>query len=455
MARILVADDERNIRLVLRKFLQSQGHEVVEAEDGLGALKVLREGAVDVAFVDIKMPKKGGLEILDEVEGVPIVILTAFGTMDFTVAAMEKGAVDYITKPFSFEEITAVIERVLSSPRQEEFSSSEEGEIVGTSKRMQEVFKIIGRVAKSDITVLITGESGTGKELVARAIHKYSNRKSKPFVAVNCAALPPTLLEAELFGYEKGAFTGAVSFKKGLFEQASGGTLFLDEIGELPIELQSKLLRVLQEKEIRRIGGEKNIKVDVRIVAATNRDLEKEVKEGRFREDLFFRLNVVNIEIPPLRERKEDIVPLAVHFINKFSKEFKLPVKELSERAVEWLLSYQFPGNVRELENMILRAMVVSPMDVIDVEDLKPSASPSNRSSFQDSIREFVAEIFSVEQKERNDLYRVVVGSAEKILIEEVLRRCNFNQIKASRVLGIHRNTLRRKIKELGIKLSK
>ncbi len=455
MARILVADDEKNIRLILRKFLQSQGHEVVEAENGIEAFGILKEKNIDLAFVDIKMPGKSGLEILGEVKDVPIVILTAYGTMDFTVIAMEKGAVDYITKPFSFEEISAIIKRVLSSPRQGEVPDAEEGEIVGTSKRMQEVFKIIGRVAKSDITVLITGESGTGKELVAKAIHRYSNRKNKPFVAVNCAALPPSLLEAELFGYERGAFTGAVSSKKGLFEQANGGTLFLDEIGELPVELQSKLLRVLQEREIRRIGGEKSIKVDIRIVAATNRDLEQEVKEGRFREDLFFRLNVVNIEIPPLRERKEDIIPLAVYFINKFSTEFKLPAKELSERAIKWLLNYQFPGNVRELENMILRAMVVSPMDVIDIEDLKPSASNMGIPSFQDSIKDFVAQVFAVEQKEKNNLYELVIGSAERILIEEVLRKCGFNQLKASKVLGIHRNTLRRKIKELGIKIPK
>jgi len=320
---------------------------------------------------------------------------------------------------------------------------------------MQEVFKLVGRVAKSDVTVLITGESGTGKELIAKAIHKYSDRKEKPFLAVNCAALPPNLLEAELFGYERGAFTGALSSKRGLFEQANGGTLFLDEIGELPLELQAKLLRVLQEKEIRRIGGDRTVKVDVRIVAATNRNLEEEVRKGNFREDLFFRLNVVRIEVPPLRERKEDIIPLALYFIRKFSREFKLPVKELSERAVEWLMGYEFPGNVRELENMILRAMVVSPTTLIDVEDLRPSATSVKTPSFEEAIRNFVVEVFTLEQKEKGNLYDLVIRSAEKILISEVLRFCNFNQQKAAGILGIHRNTLRRKIKELGIETGK
>ncbi|TCK05334.1 sigma-54-dependent transcriptional regulator [Phorcysia thermohydrogeniphila] len=455
MARILIADDERSIRLVLRKYLQSQGHEVLEVEDGQRALEILKSSPVDVAFVDIKMPAKSGLEILDEVKEVPIVILTAYGTMDYTVSAMEKGAVDYITKPFSFEEIKEILDKVLSSHSQGVETAEASEEIVGTSRKMQEVFKLVGRVAKSDVTVLITGESGTGKELIAKAIHKYSDRKDKPFLAVNCAALPPNLLEAELFGYERGAFTGAVSSKKGLFEQANGGTLFLDEIGELPLELQAKLLRVLQEKEIRRIGGERTIKVDVRIVAATNRNLEEEVKKGNFREDLFFRLNVVTIELPPLRERREDIIPLALYFIRKFSREFKLPVKELTERAVEWLMSYEFPGNVRELENMILRAMIVSPTNVIDVEDLKPSLTSRKTPSFEEAIKNFVVEVFTLEQKEKSNLYELVVKSAEKILISEVLRFCGFNQQRAASVLGIHRNTLRRKIKEFGIEVGK
>lgn len=452
MARILIADDEKSIRVVLRKYLNSLGHEVVEASNGLEAVSILKGKKIDVAFLDIKMPEKGGLEVLDEVKDVPIVVLTAYGTMDYTVKAMGKGAIEYITKPFSFEEIKSIIDKLLLSHEREiEEEMPAEDEIVGASRKMQEVFKLIGRTAKSDVTVLITGESGTGKELVARAIHKYSRRKDKPFLAVNCAALPPSLLEAELFGHERGAFTGAVSSKKGIFEQANGGTIFLDEIGELELSLQSKLLRVLQEKEFRKIGGSKTVRVDVRIVAATNRNLEEAVREGNFREDLFFRLNVVNVKIPPLRERREDIIPLTVHFIKKFSKEFKLPVKELSESAVEWLLTYNFPGNVRELENMVLRAMILSPVDVIDVKDLKPTAVTMKEPSFEEAIRDFVVEIFTVEQKEKNNLYDMVVRSAEKILISEVLKYCNYNQLKAAKVLGIHRNTLRKKIKELKI----
>ncbi|MEO2065376.1 MAG: sigma-54 dependent transcriptional regulator, partial [Desulfurobacteriaceae bacterium] len=400
MARILVADDERSIRLVLRKYLQSKGHQVVEAENGQEALSILEKGKVDVAFVDIKMPKLSGLEILERVKEVPIVILTAYGTMDYTVRAIEKGAVEYITKPFSFEEISQVLDRFLKREKVEDYSFASEGEVVGSSKKMQEIFKLVGKVARSSITVLITGESGTGKEVIARAIHRYSDRKDKPFVAVNCAALPPNLLEAELFGYEKGAFTGALSSRRGLFEQADGGTIFLDEIGELPLELQAKLLRVLQDKEIRRIGSERTKKVDVRIVAATNRDLEEEVRRGKFREDLYFRLNVVKVEIPPLRERKEDVIPLAYHFIRKFSNEFKLPLKELSEEAVDFLMAYHFPGNVRELENMILRAMVLSSSDYITASDLKGSVREGGTPSFEEAIRSFIQRVFTVEQKE-------------------------------------------------------
>ena len=450
MARILVADDEKSIRLVLRKFLISRGYEVLEAENGREVLNILKKEPVDLIFLDLKMPSKGGLEVLKKVKNVPIVVLTAYGTMDYTVKAIELGAADYITKPFSFEEISDVLKKLLTKKEEKRERGETESGIVGSSKVMQEVFKTVAKVARSSITVLITGESGTGKEVIARAIHKYSDRNDKPFVAVNCAALPPNLLEAELFGYEKGAFTGAISSKKGLFEQANGGTIFLDEIGELPLPLQAKLLRVLQEKEVRPIGSEKSRKIDVRVIAATNRNLEEEVKKGTFREDLYFRLNIVKIELPPLRERKEDIVPLAYHFIKRFSKEFKLQPKELSADAVEFLVSYHFPGNVRELENMILRAMVLSPSDFITAEDLKKQAYQESP-SLEGLIREFVLKVFSVEQKEKNNLYEIVVKAAEKAVISEVLRRCNFNQVKAARILGIHRNTLRRKIKELGI----
>jgi len=453
MAKILVADDERSIRLVLKKFLQSSGHQVVEAADGEEALKVLEGGEVDLAFLDIKMPKMTGLELIGRAQGTPVVILTAYGTMDYTVRAIEMGAVDYITKPFSFEEISEVLERVLKREKGEELPKGEFQEVVGSSKRMQEVFKLIGRVSRSSVTVLITGESGSGKEVVARAIHQYSDRKDKPFVAVNCAALPPNLLEAELFGYERGAFTGAVSGKRGLFEQADGGTIFLDEIGELPLELQAKLLRVLQDKEIRRIGSERSKKVDVRIVAATNKDLAKEVERGNFREDLYFRLNVVKIEVPPLRERREDVLPLAHHFIRKFAREFKLPIKELSEDAVAFLMAYPFPGNVRELENMVLRAMILSSTPFITAKDLEPAKGGEGAPTFEEAIRSFIQRIFTVEQKEENNLYHLVVKSAERILITEVLKMCNFNQVKAAKILGIHRNTLRRKIKELGIEV--
>ncbi|OMH40497.1 sigma-54-dependent transcriptional regulator [Desulfurobacterium indicum] len=453
MARILIADDERNIRLVLKKYLETLGHIVYEAENGNQALEILKTKKPDMAFLDIKMPGISGIELLSYEKNIPKVILTAYGTMDYTIKAIDKGAVEYITKPFELEEIKTIIDKITFSTEKEELDVIDEDAIIGSSKKMQEVFKLIGRVARTDATVLIVGESGTGKELVARAIHKYSKRANGPFVAINCAALPTNLLEAELFGYEKGAFTGATSRKKGFFEQAHGGTLFLDEIGEIELPLQSKLLRAIQEKEIRRLGGDAPIKVDVRIVAATNRNLEKEVKKGRFREDLFYRLNVLKIELPPLRERKEDIIPLTNFFIKKFSKEFKLPIKQLTERAKKWLYSYDFPGNVRELENMILKAMLLSPIDIIDINDLLTEKQEEKAPNLQEAIREFVTYVFTVEQKDKNNLYDIVMKSAEKILITEVLKHTNWNQVKAARTLGIHRNTLRAKIKELGIEI--
>ncbi|WP_457567074.1 sigma-54-dependent transcriptional regulator [Desulfurobacterium sp.] len=453
MARILIADDERNIRLVLKKYLETLGHTVYEAEDGNRALEILKTKKPDLAFLDIKMPGISGIDLLSYEKDIPKVILTAYGTMDYTIKAIDRGAVEYITKPFELEDIKTIVDRITFSTEKEELDVIDEDAIIGSSKKMQEVFKLIGRVARTDATVLIVGESGTGKELVARAIHKYSKRADGPFVAINCAALPTNLLEAELFGYEKGAFTGATSRKKGFFEQAHGGTLFLDEIGEIELSLQSKLLRAIQEKEIRRLGGDAPIKVDVRIVAATNRDLEKEVREGRFREDLFYRLNVLRIELPPLRERREDIIPLACFFIKKFSKEFKLPVKQLTERAKEWLCSYDFPGNVRELENMILKAMLLSPIDIIDVNDLQTEKQEEKTPNLEEAIREFVTYVFMVEQKDKNNLYNIVMRSAEKILIMEVLKHSDWNQVKAARTLGIHRNTLRAKIKELGIEI--
>ncbi len=446
-------DDERSIRLVLKKYLSSKGHEVFEAKNGKEALELIKENPPDLIFLDLKMPEKGGFETLEEIGEIPVVILTAYGNIDYTVKAINLGASDYITKPFSFEEIDRVLEKLLPSEGLEGDFGEESSPIIGKSKGMQEIFKTIARVARSSVTVLITGESGTGKEVVARAIHDYSDRKGKPFIAVNCAALPENLLEAELFGYEKGAFTGALRTKRGLFEEADGGTLFLDEIGELPLSLQSKLLRVLQEKEVRPIGGVKSRKVDVRIIAATNRKLEEEVRKGNFREDLFFRLNVVRIEVPPLRERREDIIPLTLSFIKKFSEEFKLEPKKLSDDAVDFLLSYDFPGNVRELENMVLRAMVLSSSPVLTSQDFRREGE--KKGNLGELIKEFVDKVFTVEQKEENNLYDVVIGSIEKVLIEEVLRRCNFNQVKASKVLGIHRNTLRRKIKELGVKVPK
>ena len=327
-------------------------------------------------------------------------------------------------------------------------------DIISKNHEIQKIFQILPDIAESDATVLIQGPSGSGKELFAKAIHNLSPRRHGPYVVVNCGALPDTLLESELFGYVKGAFTDAKRDKPGRFALAQGGTIFLDEIGDISPAMQVKLLRVLQEKEFEPLGAVRPVKADVRVICATNKDLAQLVEEGKFREDLFYRINVIKIELPPLSKRREDIPLLIDHFINRLNAKSRKNIVGVSEEVLQILMKYEFPGNVRELENMILRAMLLSPVDVIDVKDLKPTAAVSREPSFEEAIRNFVIEVFTVEQKEKNNLYDLVVRSAERILISEVLRYCNYNQVKAARVLGIHRNTLRRKIKELNIETS-
>jgi len=440
---ILVVDDERVMRDSLSEWLREDGYEVVAVEDGAQALNKVRAGRWDVLLVDLKMPGMDGIEVLTEVkkfdQDIPVIIMTAYATVDSAVRAMKEGAYDYIVKPFNPEEIGLAIRKIIAYQdllkeniylRQELQKKYGFMDIIGKSHKMQEVLALVKTVAKSNSTILIEGESGTGKELVARAIHNSSLRSEGPFIAVSCAALPESLLESELFGHEKGAFTGAVSRKKGRFELANNGTLFLDEIGDISPKTQMGLLRVLEEKEFTRVGGMEVIKTDVRIISATNRELKKLVGEGKFREDLYYRVDVVSIQLPPLRERKQDIPLLAQHFLKKYCIENKKELDGLSEETSRRLMKYDWPGNVRELENVIERAVVVAKGNIILPEDLPLLASPEGR--FEPSSD------MSLQELEREHILRVLQSN-------------DWNITKTAKKLGIDRNTLSSKIKKYRI----
>ncbi|HEX9024085.1 MAG TPA: sigma-54 dependent transcriptional regulator [Geobacteraceae bacterium] len=475
--RILVADDEESMRWVLSKALRKKGFHVDLAKDGDEALEMIQADGYDLAILDIKMPGISGLDLLDRVRETKsdllMVIMTAEASMKNAVEAMKRGAYDYITKPFDLDVIDAIVEKV---SRAREMTSQVtllkeelkdryqlEKNIIGNSPAMRDIYKVIGKVAPSDVTVLIQGESGTGKELIARAIHFNSRRLGKPFVALNCAAIPKELLESELFGFEKGAFTGAVERKLGKFEQANGGTIFLDEIGDMPLDLQAKILRVLQEKEITRTGGNQNIPVDLRIVAATNQDLEEKVRGRAFREDLFYRLNVVPIRMVPLRERAEDIPLLVDYFLAKTCTELEIPVKHCDSQAHQLLSRYQWPGNVRELENTIKRAVILSSDPLLTVSDFpgltvqgEGERAPSGDLSLEGLVDLKLRSCFTnMEKMESGDVYAMVLEQVERPLIRFVLEKSRWNQVRAADILGINRNTLRKKIQELGIELRK
>jgi two-component system, NtrC family, nitrogen regulation response regulator GlnG len=465
-ARVLVADDEPSIRFVLRETLESAGHEVVDVDSGDAALEALAGGEFEVAFFDIRMPGPSGLELLDRVKAfgssVAVVIITAQNTFENAVEAMKRGALDYLVKPFGTEEVLALVAKALRARalesevrtlRREVLGRAAVGErLVGRSPALLEVFKTIGRVAQSDVAVLITGESGTGKELIARAIHAASRRTERPFVAVNAAAIPRDLLESELFGHERGAFTGAVESRPGRFREASGGTLFLDEIGDMPLELQAKLLRVLQSGEVTAVGGRRPETVDVRIVAATHRDLDAALAAGSFREDLLYRLRVVPIHVPPLRERREDVPALIEHFVQRYDRELLGRPCAVSPQTIEKLTAHNWPGNVRELENAIKRALVLASGDVLGPDDFAfldaREARPSGRESLEERI---AAEAASALATGEGEIYWRILAQVERPLLEAVLARTGGNQIKAAALLGINRNTLRKKISDLGI----
>ncbi|MGE5529476.1 MAG: sigma-54-dependent transcriptional regulator [Patescibacteria group bacterium] len=447
-ARILVADDDAGIRETLEAVLASDGFEVGTAGDGDEVVKALGAAAFEVILLDLRMPGCEGLELLEKTRELApdaaVIMMTAYGSVKLAVEAVKQGAFDFITKPFDLDEMRLAIKKALEVRR---LTRENQGlrlmlnenvickDIVGSSPAMQDVFKIIRKVVNYDVTVLITGESGTGKELVAQAIHRNSARRDGPYIKLNCASLPETLLESELFGYDKGAFTGATASKPGRFELAEGGTLFLDEIGDTSLNMQAKLLRVLQEKEFERVGGRRTIKADVRFVTATNKDLRHEVRERRFREDLFYRLNVVPIHLPPLRERKEDIPALAQHFIKELNLLFHKEFVSLSSEAMACLLEHDWPGNIRELRNVLEKAVVLGEGSVISVEQLP------------DEIRRPGAVAWRKADRGPSSL-----ADLERDRIEQVLRDTDWNQSRAAAILGIHRNTLRQKIERFGLK---
>ena len=467
-ARILIADDEDSLRWVLEKGLRQAGYEVTGVKDGASAIRAVEAEAFDLVFLDVRMPGMDGLAALGKMrERRPdacVVVMTAHGTMETAIQAMQRGAYDYLTKPFDLDEVLLLAQRALEAGRltqevarlktgmQEvrEFSA-----LIGRHPRMQEVYKTIGRIAGSDVTVLLRGESGTGKELVARALHHYSRRAGRPFVAVSAAAIPGTLLESEMFGHERGAFTDAKDRRLGKFELAHGGTLYLDEIGDMPLDLQAKVLRALQERTIERLGGQESIRIDVRVLAATNRDLETAMREGKFREDLYYRLNVVTLNLPPLRERRRDIALLVEHFLAKYAAE--LGECGVAPEALDRLVGHDWPGNVRELENVVQRAMVMATGGVILPEHLpigpvSAAASVAVDASLEEIIeRKLVECVRGLREHASANLYDLMVGLVEKPLLRAVLRETGGNQVRAAQILGINRNTLRKKLTEHGI----
>ncbi|MBI3398921.1 MAG: nitrogen regulation protein NR(I) [Deltaproteobacteria bacterium] len=466
--RVLIVDDDEAILWVLRRMFEGKKVEVSEARDGKTAFEMLKGQDFSIAIMDIRMPEKDGLYVLKEIREagcqIPIIIMTAQGTMKNAIEAMKRGAFDYITKPFDIGELEIIVDRALEHKKlKEEVSNlkdrlkervAKEITFVGKAKAVQDVFKTMGRIAPKDVPVIIQGESGTGKELVAKLIHTNSPRNEGPFIAVNSAAIPKELMESELFGFEKGAFTGAGEAKEGKFELAHNGTLFLDEIGDMSLDLQSKLLRAIQEQEFYRVGGRQSIKVNVRIITATNQDLEKAVEEKRFREDLLYRLNVVTIKLPPLRNRKDDILLLAEYFLHKFQEEMGVEPRTLSPKAADALKGYSWPGNVRELENILRRAVLLSPNPVLSPDDLALPQKKQSRESLEDIIASRLEGfINSIDGRGQQELYSTVVPFMERPLIKLVLKKTGGNQVKTAELLGINRNTLRKKIKELGIKV--
>lgn len=469
MSSIWVADDDRSIRWVLGKALEREGVDYRLFEDASSVLAALNEERPSVLVTDIRMPGMTGTDLLRRVKEkyleLPVIIMTAFGDLESAVTAFEGGAYEYLAKPFDITAAVSLIKRAgeeacRNDPEPKEQAPALVSEIVGQSPAMQELFRAIGRLSQSHVTVLITGESGTGKELVARALHRHSPRKNAPFIAINTAAIPADLLESELFGHEKGAFTGASEQRIGRFEQARGGTLFLDEIGDMPMPMQTKLLRVLSDASFYRVGGKTLVHADVRVIAATNQNLEERVREGLFREDLYHRLNVIRLRLPPLRDRPEDIPALAEHFLTLAAKSLKTEKKHLSQKASERIAVFPFPGNVRQLENLCNYFTVMAPSQVIEVEDLpaeftEPKVTESagkapfpEGANWKSALREEASQAL---EAGKSNVMDSLTRDFETVLYRVALDQTHGKRILAAKKLGVGRNTLTRKLKELGI----
>lgn len=462
MKKIWVLDDDKSIRWVFEKTLSKANLPCQCFSNTNEAINQFNHETPSVIVSDIRMPGESGIEFLTKVKEkfplIPIIIMTAYSDLDTAVSAFQKGAFEYIAKPFDIDKVLEIINQALEQTKNIEKEQSEQDnelpEIIGQAQSMQEVFRAIGRLSQSNATVLLNGESGSGKELVANAIHKNSNRKDFPFIAINTAAIPKELLEAELFGHEKGSFTGAQNLRKGRFEQSNGGTLFLDEIGDMPMELQTRLLRVLSDGHFYRIGGQDSINVDVRVIAATHQDLEELVKNGEFREDLFHRLNVIRITVPPLRNRIEDIPTLSKYFLFKSAQQLKVKPKTLSEEVLKYFNNLQWRGNVRQLENVCHWLTVMSPGNQISVGDLpselkdEPINSNNNSANWQENLSRDLSRKLLDGQLE---LHKFYIDQVEKIIIEKTLEFTKHRKIDTANLLGIGRNTVTRKIKELKI----
>ncbi|MFH1438366.1 MAG: sigma-54 dependent transcriptional regulator [Pseudomonadota bacterium] len=467
--QIMIVDDEPNMLKVLSSLLMREGYEVLDALEGKSALSLMEENHIDVLLADLRMPGMDGMTLMRKAltlrPDLPVIILTAHGTIDIAVEALKKGAFDFITKPFEWRELKQVISKAVQTARlsrkdlglEVAAAPQAEGErpmitlkglqIIGSSQPMCQIYEVIHRVADTPSTVLITGESGTGKELIARAIHNKSKWSSKPFIKVNCAAIPRELLESELFGYEKGAFTGAVTSKPGRFELAHEGTLFLDEIGEISLEMQVKLLRVVQDREFERVGGLKTVKVDTRLITATNIDIRKAVETGAFRDDLYYRLNVVNIHLPPLRARQDDTLPLAQYFLKRFNKKFEKNVTGISGEAEKLLTSYPWPGNIRELENFMERAVLFDNNAIIEGDDLPEEIQIPPSICGEDGALSKDVQVHGLKEAVRAETSKI-----EKEYIMKALEQTKENVTRAARLLQISRKSLQIKMKELGIR---
>ncbi|MEF2144663.1 MAG: sigma-54 dependent transcriptional regulator [Desulfovibrionaceae bacterium] len=469
MAQILIVDDDSQLRLSFERLLAGEGHEVRVAASGEAGIEAVREKVPDLVVMDVRMPGMSGLEAFQAMRKIEprlqVVIMTAFGSTDTAIEATKLGAYDYVLKPFDIPDILEIILQALEAGRvmrdRVEMDAEPENTgaeaLIGRSGAMHEIYKAIGRVAPTDATVLIRGESGTGKELVARAVYQYSSRANQPFVVINCVAIPETLLESELFGYEKGAFTGAVNRRVGKIEKANGGTVFLDEIGDMPEGIQAKILRLLQEKKIERLGGHKAIPVDVRIIAATNRNLEAAVAEGHFREDLYYRLKVVTLYLPPLRDRKEDIGLLADFFLARYAREMGMSNPGLTREALEFLRSLAWPGNVRELANKLHKAVIFSRGCPVGPDELALAVGSRfedelHEDGGEDAVRGWVRQALA--HHSGSDAFEAIVGTVGKIAVSEALAMTGNNRTRAAKLLGMSRPTLLARIEKYGIKVT-